>query len=175
MLFIDRQATPHVSRPMSEQPPRWRVIKAYGAQEGLSCAFRQWQAVDSHCRFVHGYALAFRFQFACAVLDDRHWCLDFGGLKPLRAWLHEVFDHTLLVAGDDPALAAWQALEGAGLARLRVLPNVGCEAFAAHAHAWAAAFVARETGGRVWLERVEVSEHAGNTASFSPYPERHIT
>ena len=151
---------------MSSSAPRWRVIKSYGAEEGLSCAFRQWQAVDSHCRYVHGYALSFRFHFACASLDDRQWCVDFGGLKPLRAWLHEVFDHTLLVAADDPAMAQWRALEAAGLARVRVLPAVGCEAFAAHAWAWASAFVARETGGRAWLDCVEVSEHAGNTACF---------
>ncbi len=151
------------------------MIKTYGAEEGLSCAFRQWQAADSHCRFLHGYALAFRFHFTCASLDDRHWCVDFGGLKKLRAWLHEVFDHTLLVAADDPALPTWRALEQAGLARLHVLPSVGCEAFAEHAHTWAAAFVARETAGRAWLDRVEVSEHAGNTASFTPYPKGGVT
>ena len=155
---------------MSDAVPCWRVIKMFGHEEGLSCAFRQWQAAHSHCRFVHGYALAFRFHFACASLDDRHWCMDFGGLKPLRGWLHEMFDHTLLVAADDPALPTWHALGKADLARVHVLSAVGCEAFARHAYEWAAAFATRETGGRAWLERVEVSEHAGNTASYSPGP-----
>ncbi len=146
--------------------PLWRVIKSYGHEEGLSCAFRQWQAGQSHCRFLHGYALAFRFTFVCNSLDDQGWCIDFGGLKPLRTWLHEMFDHTLLAAADDPELAALKTLDAAGLARLRVLQAVGCEAFAMEAHRWAAGFVAAETAGRVWLEQVEVSEHPGNTASF---------
>jgi 6-pyruvoyltetrahydropterin/6-carboxytetrahydropterin synthase len=150
------------------KPAAWRVVKTYGHEEGLSCCFRQWQATHSHCRLLHGYALAFRFTFVCERLDDRFWCLDFGGLKPLRAWLHEMFDHTLVVAGDDPALEAWRGLAAAGLARLVMMANVGCEAFAQEAHRWAAGFVDAETGGRVRVEQVEVREHAGNAASFMP-------
>jgi 6-pyruvoyltetrahydropterin/6-carboxytetrahydropterin synthase len=149
----------------------WRVIKTYDHAEGLSCCFRQWQAGASHCRFLHGYALAFRFTFTCASLDDRGWCIDFGGLKPLRAWLHGMFDHTTLVAADDPARVRFEALADAGLVQLRVVPSVGCEAFAALAHDWAAAFVAAETDGRVCLEGVEVAEHAGNAAGYRPLPD----
>ena len=149
-------------------PSAWRVIKTYDHAQGLSCCFRQFQATSSHCRFLHGYALAFRFTFVCATLDDRGWCIDFGGLKPLRAWLHEMFDHTTLVAEDDPELPRFRALAQAGLAQLRVVPATGCEAFAALAHGWAAGFVAGETGGRVLLEGVEVAEHAGNAAGYRP-------
>jgi 6-pyruvoyltetrahydropterin/6-carboxytetrahydropterin synthase len=144
----------------------WRVSKTYGHAEGLSCCFRQWQAAGSHCRFLHGYALSFRFTFASESLDDRGWCIDFGGLKPLRAWLHETFDHTAIVAQDDPALAQFEGMAAQGLLQLRILPAVGCEAFAAHAHGWAQAFAAAATGGRVWVEQVEVAEHAGNAAVF---------
>ena len=154
---------------MPHPPPHlWRVIKTYDHAEGLSCCFRQWQAEASHCRFLHGYALAFRFTFACATLDGRGWCLDFGGLRPLRAWLHEIFDHTTLVAEDDPALPRFRDLASAGLVQLRVVPAIGCEAFAALAHGWASAFVQAEAGGRVWLEGVEVGEHPGNAASYRP-------
>jgi 6-pyruvoyltetrahydropterin/6-carboxytetrahydropterin synthase len=146
--------------------PQWRVMKTYGHDEGLSCCFRQWQATHSHCRFLHGYALAFRFTFVTATLDDRGWCVDFGGLKPLRAWLHDMFDHTLIAAADDPELPAWEGLAAAGLVQLRVLPAVGCEAFARQAHAWATRFLNAETAGRVRAERVEVSEHDGNTAAY---------
>jgi 6-pyruvoyltetrahydropterin/6-carboxytetrahydropterin synthase len=146
----------------------WRVQKTYGHERGLSCAFRQWQAAHSHCRFLHGYALSFRFTFATGTLDGRGWCVDFGGLKPLAAWLHANFDHTVLVARDDPDLEVFRDLEARGLVQLRVVDAVGCEAFAAQAHGWAASFLARETGGRVVLERVEVSEHPGNAASFTP-------
>jgi 6-pyruvoyltetrahydropterin/6-carboxytetrahydropterin synthase len=148
-------------------PQAWRVTKTYGHEEGLSCCFRQHQATASHCRFLHGYALAFRFTFVAATLDDRGWCVDFGGLKPLRAWLHTMFDHTLLVAADDPALAAMRVLDDQGLVQLRVLDAVGCEAFAGLACRWAQDFVAAETGGRVRVERVDVAEHDGNAASFT--------
>ena len=67
-------------------------------------AYRQWRA-DSHCRLIHGYALSFHFEFECDTLDARNWCMDFGGLKPLKALLEDWFDHTLLVAEDDPQRA----------------------------------------------------------------------
>ena len=164
--------SPPMPKPQtSEIPPAgsWRVVKAYDHAEGLSCCFRQFQANNSHCRFLHGYALAFRFTFASDQLDDRGWCIDFGGLKPLRAWLHDMFDHTTLVAEDDPALTRFQTLAEAGLIQLRILPAIGCEAFAAYVHAWAQDFASAQTGGRVRVEQVEVAEHAGNSAIYRAF------
>jgi len=154
--------------PQREGRPVYRSTKTYGHNEGLSCCFRQWHAAHSHCRLVHGYALAFRFVFATEALDERNWCFDFGGLKPVRNWLHEMFDHTMLVAEDDPELAEFRRLEERGLIALRVLPAVGCEATARLVHDHVARFVAQETGGRVWLESVEVREHSGNSAIYEP-------
>lgn len=146
----------------------WRSTKTYGHEEGLSCCFRQWRATHSHCRLLHGYALSFRLIFASDELDERNWCFDFGGLKPIKAWLHEMFDHTLLAAADDPALPAFRRLAEQGLVDLRVLPAVGCEAVARHAFEYIARFVDERTDGRVWLEEVEVREHDGNSASYAP-------
>src|SRR5215470_11394970 len=103
----------------------YRSTKTFDHSEGLSCCFRQWRATHSHCRLIHGYALAFKFVFATHALDKHNWCFDFGGLKPIRNWLHENFDHTLIVAEDDPNLASLQHLEREGLASIRVLPAVG--------------------------------------------------
>jgi 6-pyruvoyltetrahydropterin/6-carboxytetrahydropterin synthase len=146
--------------------PVYRSTKTYDHNEGLSCCFRQWRATHSHCRLLHGYALAFKFVFATFELDERNWCFDFGGLKPVRAWLHEMFDHTTLVAEDDPHLPAFRDLAEKGLVDLRVLPNVGCEAVAEQVFDHVARFVRQETGGRVWLESVEVREHGGNSAMY---------
>ena len=145
----------------------FRSTKFYDHNEGLSCSFRQWRASDSHCRLLHGYALAFKFVFATRDLDERHWCLDFGGLKPVRQWLHDMFDHTLLVAADDPEREHLEALGRLGLADVRLLPAVGCEATARLVHAKVGEMVAAGTQGRVWLESVEVREHGGNSALFS--------
>jgi 6-pyruvoyltetrahydropterin/6-carboxytetrahydropterin synthase len=145
----------------------YRSTKTYGHSEGLSCCFRQWRATHSHCSLLHGYALSFAFVFATYELDERNWCFDFGGLKEIKAWLHHMFDHTTLVASDDPHRAAFESLRHAGLAELRVLPAVGCEAVAKITFDHVADYVAKNTGRRVWLESVEVREHSGNSALYS--------
>ena len=151
---------------VTEFPELYRSTKAYDHNEGLSCCFRQWRATHSHCRLLHGYALAFHFVFATRTLDAHNWGLDFGGLKPVRAWLHEMFDHTVLVAEDDPQRAAFERLATMDLMDIRIVPAVGCEALARQAFEHVNGFADRETQGRVWLERVEVREHAGNSASY---------
>lgn len=145
----------------------WRSTKTYGHEEGLSCCFRQWRATHSHCRLLHGYALAFRLTFASEALDERNWCFDFGGLKPIKTWLHGMFDHTMLVAADDPELPEFERLAERGLVDLRVLPAVGCEATARHVFEHVSLFVEEATSGRVWLEEVEVREHSGNSAIYA--------
>jgi 6-pyruvoyltetrahydropterin/6-carboxytetrahydropterin synthase len=160
---LRREAGTAADRPAGEV---YRSTKTYDHNEGLSCCFRQWRAA-SHCRLIHGYALAFSFVFAARELDENHWCFDFGAMKPVRAWLHDMFDHTLLVADDDPELEMLQEISKAGLAELRVLPSVGCEAVAKHTFDYVADFVRKETNGRVWLESVEVREHGGNSAIYA--------
>ena len=151
--------------PLSIGKGVFRSTKTYDHSEGLSCCFRQWRA-ESHCQLLHGYALAFRFVFATRELDRCNWCFDFGGLKPVRAWLHEMFDHTTIVAQDDPHIAQFEKLEDVGLAKVRILPAVGCEATAAFTFAYVSGFIGNETCDRVWLESTEVREHGGNSAIF---------
>ncbi len=62
---------------------------------GLACVFRQPNADHSHCHLLHGYSLAFKFTFGCKELDNKNWAVDFGGLKPLKAWLEDQLDHKL--------------------------------------------------------------------------------
>ncbi len=115
---------------------------------------------------MHGYALAFHFVFATRTLDNHNWCFDFGGLKPVRAWLHDMFDHTVLVSHDDPHRAEFERLATLDLMDVRILPAVGCEAIARQTFDHVNEFVLTETLGRVWLERVEVCEHDGNSAIY---------
>ena len=58
-----------------------------------SCAFRQWRATHSHCRFLHGYQLKAKLWFSGSSLDEKNWIVDFGGLKELKAKLQQVFDN----------------------------------------------------------------------------------
>lgn len=144
----------------------YRSTKTYGHELGLSAAFRQWRA-DSHCKYLHGYALAVRFEFEAEVLDVRNWVVDFGSLKSLKGWLEDQFDHKLVVAEDDPEIGFFQALHNRGLAQLRVVPATGCEKFAEMIHGAAEVWL-KDNGyaPRVRLVSVEVREHGANSAIF---------
>lgn len=140
--------------------------KTYGHERGLSCAFRQPLATHSHCSLIHGYSLAFSFKFASNTLDDKNWVVDFGGLKALKDWLEENFDHTLAVAKDDPEMKTFLQLEEQGLARVVVMNGVGCEKFAEHAFYFADKLVKQMTNNRCWAVSCEVKEHGANSAIF---------
>lgn len=141
--------------------------KTYGHERGLSCAFRQWRATHSHCSLLHGYALSFRFVFGAQTLDDKNWVADFGDLGWLKSWLEHWFDHTTLIAADDPQLAVFQDLHTKHLIDLRVMESgVGCERTAEFVYMYVQQEINKISKTRVWLESVEVSEHSGNSAIF---------
>ena len=132
-----------------------------------SCAFRQWKA-DSHCKFIHGYRLVAKFQFACNHLDERNWVVDFGGLKSLKQIFEKQFDHTLCIAADDPLLETFKQLHATGACDLRVMSKgVGIERTAEYCFDVADAHVRGITNNRCWVERVEVWEHDKNSAIVS--------
>ena len=141
--------------------------KTYDHNEGLSCAFRQWRAAHSHCRLIHGYALSIKFVFGAHTLDDRNWVQDFGGLKDIKAWLKENFDHTLVVAEDDPELETFKSLEDKDIVDLRIIPGVGCEKFAEYVYNHVSKIIEQSSGSRVWLDSVEVREHGANSAIYT--------
>jgi 6-pyruvoyltetrahydropterin/6-carboxytetrahydropterin synthase len=141
----------------------YKSTKTYTHNAGFSCCFRQWRA-DSHCRFLHGYALQFKMVFASQELDTRNWVVDFGALKPVKKWLEEMFDHTTLVAKDDPEIDFYRQMVGRGLVQLREVESTGCEATAKMVFNYVELWLHSRYAGRVWLESVEVSEHEGNSA-----------
>jgi 6-pyruvoyltetrahydropterin/6-carboxytetrahydropterin synthase len=142
----------------------YEVEKHYGHDLGLSCVYRQWRA-DSHCSMLHGYSLAFTLTFSAAVLDKNGWVIDFGSMKPLKSWLCAMFDHTLLVASEDPAYDVLMRLNIDKIADARWLEEVGCEAFA-EITAKAAMSLLDFDKGRVWLKSVRCAEHSGNSATW---------
>ena len=150
--------------------------KHYGHNIGLSAVFRQPNADHSHCHLLHGYSLAFKFVFGCSELDNKNWAVDFGGLKPLKAWLEDNFDHKVVVDSLDPEMRTMRELERKGLAEIRVFDGVGAEKFAEHAWRFADNLVRELSDGRCWCESVECSEHGANSAIYTPFTirkERH--
>ena len=149
---------------------RYSSTKTYGHDVGLSAVFRQWRA-DSHCRFLHGYALAVRIEFEADELDARNWVVDFGGLKDFKGKLETTFDHKTLVATDDPQISMFRELAIARVIDMVEVPATGCEKFAEYIFEVAEIWL-RDAGygDRVRVASVEVREHGANSAIVSRRP-----
>jgi 6-pyruvoyltetrahydropterin/6-carboxytetrahydropterin synthase len=145
--------------------------KTYGNDRGLSCCFRQWRSTHSHCSLLHGYSIGVKIIFECESLDERNWVMDFGGLKEFKQWAEYMFDHTTLVAEDDPELQLFLNMPK-NVADLRVVPAVGCERFAEMAYKKMAELLDKsEKAGTllnptVCVKSVEVFEHGANSAIY---------
>ena len=173
---------------------KYLSTKTYGNDRGLSCCFRQWRSTHSHCSLLHGYSIGIKLIFESETLDDRNWVMDFGGLKAFKEWSEHMFDHTLVVAKDDPYLQMFLKMaelglqDQGGVCDVRLVEGVGCEKFAELAYNvmnnilktfqegedWTllknngnVVFKARYPVGQgVKLRSVEVFEHAGNSAVY---------
>ena len=130
-------------------------------------AYRQWRA-DSHCNLIHGYALSFHFEFEADTLDARNWVTDFGGLKPLKSVLEDWFDHTLLVAQDDPMREHLLELGKLKLAKITEVEKTGCEGISDFLYEYINTILLPSFGAseaeRVWCSKVEVRETDANMA-----------
>ena len=142
--------------------------------DGFSTVFRQWKAEGTHCKFLHGYGVSFRVWFE-GELDERNWVWDFGGMKRAngtidgmnpKAWMDHMFDHTTVVAEDDPGIGGFKTMDQLGIIQLRILPAVGAEQFAKYIFEKLNTFVQEETSGRVKVVRVEFMENNKNTAIY---------
>lgn len=142
--------------------------------DGFSTVFRQWKADGTHCRFLHGYDIEVKIYFE-GELDSRNWVWDFGGMKRAKGkidghnpkeWFDYMFDHTTVVAEDDPFLPQFKIMDSEGIIQLRIIPSVGAEQFAKYVFDKINAFVQDETGSRVSVTRVDVAENHKNAASY---------
>jgi 6-pyruvoyltetrahydropterin/6-carboxytetrahydropterin synthase len=164
--------------------------KTYGNDRGLSCCFRQWRSTHSHCSLLHGYSIGIKLVFECDNLDERNWVMDFGGLKEFKQWAEYMFDHTLLVAEDDPHLPFFEQMNNlvtinrendpnspvpnqrGAVCDLRVVEGVGCERFAEMAfNKMTQILDESEKEGTllnktVCVKSVEVFEHDANSAIY---------
>jgi len=142
--------------------------------DGFSTVFRQWKANTTHCQYLHGYDVEFIITFE-GELDERNWVWDFGGMKRAentidgmmpKAWMDYMFDHTFVVAEDDPFKESFLKMDEAGVAQVRVVPAVGAERFAEFVYHKVNKFVQAETEGRVRVVRVEFMENHKNSAIY---------
>ena len=150
--------------------------KTYGHNIGLSAVFRQPHADHSHCKFLHGYGISFKLWFE-GDLDERNWVWDFGGMKRAKGkiggkspkeWFDYMFDHTLIVANDDPFKDSFLRMGEVGVAQVRIVDSVGAERFAEFIYNKVNPFIVKETENRVKIIRVEFKEHGKNSAIYEP-------
>ena len=118
--------------------------------------------------------------------------MDFGGLKEFKAWADYMFDHTTVIAEDDPLLDRFKEMSGwssnpehdgnpdrvqtepyrrSGVCDLRIVPGVGCELFAKMCYDKMADLLVNGNhryplNPSVRIKNVEVFEHAGNSATY---------
>jgi len=142
--------------------------------DGFSTVSRQWKAEDTPYKFVHGYEISFKVYFE-GKLDGRDWVWDFGGMensktqidnKTPKAWMDYMFDHTMIIAADDPELQAFQQMDKAGVAQVRVIPSTGAEKLAEYIYDKMNEFIKSETGGRVRVTKVKFMGNEKNAAYF---------
>jgi 6-pyruvoyltetrahydropterin/6-carboxytetrahydropterin synthase len=142
--------------------------------DGYSTVFRQWRAEGTHCSFIHGYGISFKIIFE-GDLDERNWVWDFGGMKRAKntidgvspkVWMDYMFDHTYIIAEDDPFLPEAIKMDKAGIVQLRIIPATGAEQFAKFIYDKTSEFIKIETEGRVRVVSVEFREHAKNSAIY---------
>lgn len=130
---------------------------------GFSTCFRQNKA-KSHCRQLHGYALEFKFEFECHLLDENNWGMDFGNFADVKHMLTELFDHTTVIALDDPHYTTFVHLDEFGVIKLKPLSSVGCEAFAKHVYNLTSHLM---DTSRVKLRSVTCIENKNNSATYT--------
>jgi 6-pyruvoyltetrahydropterin/6-carboxytetrahydropterin synthase len=142
--------------------------------DGFSTVFRQWRADGTHCQFLHGYGISFKITFE-GELDERNWVWDFGGMKRAKgtidgmnpkSWMDFMFDHTYIIAEDDPFLPLAKEMDKGGIVQLRVIPATGAEQFAKYIYDKVNKFVLEETNNRVRVTQVEFKEHNKNSAIY---------
>ena len=142
--------------------------------DGFSCCFRQWKANTTHCQYLHGYGVSFKVTFE-GDLDHRNWVWDFGGMKRAKtlidgkqpkAWMDWMFDHTVIVAKNDPYINSFRNLHASGVIQLREVTATGAEKFAEFIFHKLNPFVQAETDRRVRVAEVEFMEHGKNTAIY---------
>lgn len=145
---------------------KYQVTKTYGHNLGLSACFRQ-HRTDTHCKFLHGYALSFKLTFECTKLDAKNWVIGFGELKVVKKFLEDTFDHKTIIAADDPEYKMFLPLHERKMINMVTLPKVGCEAFAELVYNKVENILLNlKVENDVRLVMVECREHETNSAIY---------
>jgi len=147
--------------------------------ENYSVALRQHKAQHSHCQLLHGYSLKFKVWFASnegdieKQLDDMNWIVDYGGFKDqpvgngLKAWMKEMWDHTLLIEKDDPYADLFEQMGPMGLAKVHLMDAMGAESCAKLVYEKFNEVLSKTDAGRCKCIQVECFENDNNSSIYT--------
>jgi 6-pyruvoyltetrahydropterin/6-carboxytetrahydropterin synthase len=143
---------------------RFRLRKRFA---DLPCCHRSRSRQGAKGSFLHGYERQFEVEFACAETDpDSGTVIDARCLREVRTALARQFDHTTLIASDDPQRELFELLAAQDALDLRIMHCTGMEASAAWVFDTVERIVGQATGGRVWVSRVEASENRNSVVTL---------
>ena len=141
--------------------------------DGFNTSYRQWGGGEPH-KFLHGFNISFKVYFE-GELDVNGWVMDFGfgknsknlieGKQP-KEYFDYLFDHTVIIAEDDPGMGGWKTMDSLGIIQLRVINSTGAEQFAEYIFNKLNPFIQLETDGRVRVTKVKFMEHSKNAAYY---------
>jgi 6-pyruvoyltetrahydropterin/6-carboxytetrahydropterin synthase len=143
---------------------RFHIRKSF---DNLPCCRRSW-ANHGKRVFLHGYERAFEIEFACAETEPGTGAvLDAKTLTQVWAALRNQFDHTTLIAVNDPQRALFEMLADRGVIDLRLMDSTGMEGSAAWVFHTVESVVAQATRGRVWVSRIKGRESHNNVVTLT--------
>jgi len=138
----------------------FEVTKRLG---GYPCCHRQWRD-EGHCSFLHGYDRWVELTWQ-GPRDHRGWVVDFGALREIKDYLDHWFDHTTLIAPDDPHFDHFKELNEAGVIDMRVCDPT-MEGMAAHVAAMVQDWTGSYGTGEAKLVEVTCWENDKNAARW---------
>jgi 6-pyruvoyl-tetrahydropterin synthase len=160
-------ATMHRADAPVGQRARFHMRKLF---DNLPCCHRSW-ANQGKRFFLHGYERTFEVEFACAETEpDTGEVVDSIAVREIRAALRYQFDHTTLIAVDDPQRDLFELLAERGVIDLRIMDNTGMEGSAAWVFDAAEQIVGPATAGRVWASRVKARESRNHVVTLTAGP-----
>jgi 6-pyruvoyltetrahydropterin/6-carboxytetrahydropterin synthase len=93
-----------------------------------------------------------------------------NALKEVQEVLRKQFDHTTLIAMNDPDRDLFELLADRGVIDLRVMENTGIGGSAAWVFDTVDSIVGKATRGRVWVSRIKARESDTNRVTLSVRP-----
>jgi 6-pyruvoyl-tetrahydropterin synthase len=167
-IFADNERVATMHR--ADAPLGRTAIHMRKLFDDLPCCHRSW-ANQGKRFFLHGDERTFEIEFACAETEPgTGLVVDDNTLNQVRAAIRDQFDHTSLIAVDDPQRDLFDLLADRGVIDLRIMDNTATAGSAAWAFETVERIVGQATAGRVWVSRIKARESRNSVVTLTAGP-----